>query len=169
MNSLKQQRLHARNIFDAALEAADPIVSIKRHLRFETDNLYAGDRVYDLAHHDNVYVVGAGKATAKMALAIEALLGERITSGIVIVKQGHTMPLGKLKTMEAGHPIPDEAGVKSTEGIIALLKRAAENDLILCLVSGGASALLSCPVPGVTLQDKQQTTQTLLHCGARIQ
>lgn len=169
MNSLKQQRQDARNIFDAALEAADPIVSIKRHLRFETDNLYAGDRVYDLAHHDNVYVVGAGKATAKMALAVEALLGERITSGIVIVKRGHTMPLGKLKTIEAGHPIPDEAGVKSTEGIIALLKRAAENDLILCLVSGGASALLSCPVPGVTLQDKQQTTQTLLHCGARIQ
>ena len=169
MNSLKQQRLHARNIFDAALEAADPIVSIKRHLRFETDNLYAGDRVYDLAHHDNVYVVGAGKATAKMALAVEALLGGRITSGIVIVKRGHAMPLGKLKTIEAGHPIPDEAGVKSTEGIIALLKRAAENDLILCLVSGGASALLSCPVPGVTLQDKQQTTQTLLHCGARIQ
>ena len=65
MNSLKQQRLDARNIFDAALEAADPIVSIKRHLRFETDNLYAGDRVYDLAHYDNVYVVGAGKATAK--------------------------------------------------------------------------------------------------------
>jgi glycerate 2-kinase len=169
MNSLKQQRQHARKIFEAALEAADPIVSIRRHLRVERNNLYAEDRVYDLANHDNVYVVGAGKATAKMALAVEALLGERIASGIVIVKRGHTMPLAKLKTIEAGHPIPDEAGVNSTEGIIDLLRQAGETDLILCLVSGGASALLSCPVLGVSLRDKQQTTQALLHCGARIQ
>jgi glycerate 2-kinase len=169
MNSLKQQRQHARKIFEAALEAADPIVSIRRHLRVEGNNLYAEDRVYDLANHDNVYVVGAGKATAKMALAVEALLGERIASGIVIVKRGHTMPLAKLKTIEAGHPIPDEAGVNSTEGIIDLLRQAGETDLILCLVSGGASALLSCPVLGVSLRDKQQTTQALLHCGARIQ
>ena len=169
MNSLKQQRQHAQKIFEAGLEAADPIVSIRRHLRVERDNLYAGDRVYDLANHGNVYVVGAGKATAKMALAVEALLGERIASGMVIVKRGHTVPLGRLKVIEAGHPIPDEAGVNATEGIIALLRRAAENDLILCLVSGGASALLSCPVMGLSLQDKQNTTQTLLHCGARIQ
>jgi glycerate 2-kinase len=169
MNLLKQQRRHAHKIFEAALEAADPIVSIRRHLRVERNNLYAGDRVYDLANHDNVYVVGAGKATAKMALAVEALLGERIASGIVIVKRGHTVALDRLKVIEAGHPIPDEVGVNATEGIIALLRRAAENDLILCLVSGGASALLSCPVMGVSLQDKQQTTQTLLHCGARIQ
>jgi glycerate 2-kinase len=169
MDSLKRQRNHAHKIFEAGLEAADPIVSITRHLRIERDILFAGDRVYDLAKYGNVYVVGAGKATAKMALAVEELLDGRITSGIVIVKRGHTVPLGKLKVIEAGHPIPDEAGVKATEAIIALLRRAEENDLILFLVSGGASALLSCPVMGLSLQDKQQTTQALLRCGTRIQ
>ena len=169
MDSLKQQRHHAQKIFETGLEAADPIVSIRRHLRVERDNLYVGDRVYDLAKYGNVYVVGAGKAAGKMARAVEELLDGRIAGGIVIVKRGHTVPLGKLKVVEAGHPIPDEAGVKATEAAMALLRRAGENDLILCLVSGGASALLSCPVMELSLQDKQQTTETLLHCGARIQ
>ena len=130
--------------------------------------MFAGERLYDLAQHSNLYVIGAGKATAKMALAVEALVGERIAGGIVIVKRGHTVPLRKVEVVEAGHPIPDQAGVNATETIIGLLRRTQKTDLILCLVSGGASALLSCPVVGLSLQDKQQTTQALLNCGARI-
>ena len=74
-----------------------------------------------------------------------------------------------MEVVEAGHPIPDQAGINATETIIQLLRRTQESDLILCLVSGGASALLSCPVVGLGLQDKQKTTQVLLNCGARIQ
>ena len=130
--------------------------------------LHAGESVYDLTNYKNVYVVGAGKATAKMALAVEELLDERITRGIVIVKRGHTVPLRKLEIVEAGHPIPDQSGVNATETIVGLLRRTLESDLILCLISGGASALLASPRAGLSLQDKQQTTQALLNCGATI-
>jgi hydroxypyruvate reductase len=169
VRSLKQQRLDARIIFEASLAAADPILLVRRSLQLDGAILQAGKRLYDLARYSNLYVVGAGKAAAKMARAVEALLGERIAGGIVIVKHGHSIPLKKLKIVEAGHPIPDPAGIRATEAIIRLLRRTQKNDLILCLVSGGASALLSCPVVGLSLQDKQRTTQALLNCGARIQ
>ena len=169
VRSLKQQRLDARIIFEASLAAADPILLVRRSLQLDGAILQAGKRLYDLARYSNLYVVGAGKAAAKMARAVEALLGERIAGGIVIVKHGHSIPLKKLKIVEAGHPIPDPAGIKATEAIIRLLRRTQKNDLILCLVSGGASALLSCPVVGVSLRDKQRTTQALLNSGARIQ
>ena len=168
MRSLKQQRRDSRVIFEAGLVASDPVRLLGRHLRVDGEILFAGERLYDLAQHSNLYVIGAGKATAKMALAVEALVGERIAGGIVIVKRGHTVPLRKVEVVEAGHPIPDQAGVNATETIIGLLRRTQKTDLILCLVSGGASALLSCPVVGLSLQDKQQTTQALLNCGARI-
>src|SRR5262245_63653029 len=103
-----------------------------------------------------------------MALAVEALVGERIDGGIVIVKRGHTAPLRKVEVVEAGHPIPDQAGVNAADTIIGLLRRTQRTDLILCLVSGGASALLSCLVVGLRLQDTLPTTQVLLHCGVRI-
>jgi glycerate 2-kinase len=169
MRSLKQQRQDARIIFEAGIAASDPMLLIGRSLQLDGEILQAGKRLYDLAKYSNLYVVGAGKATAKMALAMEALLGERIAGGIVIVKQGHTVPLRKLEVVEAGHPIPDQAGINATEAIIQLLRRTQKTDLILCLISGGASALLSSPVIGLSLHDKQQTTQALLNCGARIQ
>jgi glycerate 2-kinase len=169
MRSLKQQRQDARVIFEAGLVASDPELLIGRRLQVDGQILYAGERLYNLANHGDIYVVGAGKATARMALAVEALLGERIARGIIIVKRGHRVPLRKIEVVEAGHPIPDQAGVDATESIIGLLRRTQKTDLILCLVSGGASALLSCPVVGLSLQDKQQTTQALLNCGARIQ
>ena len=169
IRSLKQQRQDARAIFAAGLAAADPALLIPRCLQVDGQILSAGEHLYDLAQHSNLYVIGAGKATARMALAVEALVGERIAGGIVIVKRGHTVPLRKVEVVEAGHPIPDQAGVNATETIIGLLRRTQKTDLILCLVSGGASALLSCPVVGLSLQDKQQTTQALLNCGARIQ
>ena len=169
MRSLKRQRRDARVIFEAGLVASDPVRLLGRHLQVDGEILSAGDRLYDLAQHSNLYVIGAGKAAARMALAVEALVGQRIDGGIVIVKRGHTVPLRKVEVVEAGHPIPDQAGVNAAETIIGLLRRTQRTDLILCLVSGGASALLSCPAVGLSLQDKQQTTQAFLNCGARIQ
>jgi glycerate 2-kinase len=169
MRSLKQQRQDARVIFEAGLVSSDPELLIGRRVQVDGQILHAGERLYNLANHGDLYVVGAGKATARMALAVEALLGEKIAEGIIIVKRGHRVPLRKIEVVEAGHPIPDRAGVAATESIIGLLRRTQKTDLVLCLVSGGASALLSCPVAGLSLQDKQRTTQALLNCGARIQ
>jgi glycerate 2-kinase len=169
MRSLKQQRGDARTIFAAGLAATDPALLIQRSLQVDGQLLRAGERLYDLTKHSDLHLVGAGKATARMALAAEALFGERIAGGIIIVKRGHRVPLRKIEVVEAGHPIPDQAGINATEAIIGLLRRTQKSDLILCLVSGGASALLSCPIEGLSLQDKQQTTQALLNCGARIQ
>ncbi len=169
MRSLQQQRQDARSIFEAGLEASDPMVLIRRGVRVDGQILRAGERLYDLATYGHLFVVGAGKATAKMALAVEDLLGERISGGIVIVKRGHTVPLRKLEVVEAAHPLPDQAGVDATETIIGLLRRAQKTDFILCLISGGASALLSSPAMSLSLHDKQQTTQAFLNCGARIQ
>src|SRR5262245_52735617 len=169
VRSLREQRRDARVIFEASLAASDPMLLVGRSLQLDGEILQAGKRLYNLARYNNLYVVGAGKAAAKMARAVEALLGERIAGGLVIVKQEHSIPLKTLEIVDAAHPIPDPAGIKATEVIIQLLRRTQKTDLILCLVSGGASALLSCPVVGVSLQDKQQTTQALLNCGARIQ
>jgi hydroxypyruvate reductase len=123
VRSLREQRHDARVIFEASLTASDPMLLVGRSLQLDGEILQAGKRLYDLARYNNLYVVGAGKAAAKMARAVEALLGERIAGGLVIVKQGHVIPLKKLEIVEAGHPIPDPAGIKATEAIIQLLRR----------------------------------------------
>src|SRR4249919_3874052 len=129
MRSLKQQRRDARVIFEAGLAAADPEMLIGRRLQVDGQILHAGERLYNLANYSDLYVVGAGKATARMALAVEALLGERIGGGIIIVKRGHRVPLKKLEVVEADHPIPDQAGINATETIIRLLRQTQKTDL----------------------------------------
>jgi glycerate 2-kinase len=169
MRSLEQQRQDARIIFAAGLAAADPAVATRQWVKIQGDIFCVGDCSYDLAKVNGIYVIGAGKAAAKMARAVEEILDKRITSGLVIVKAGHAAALQKVEIVEAGHPVPDEAGVNATENIITLLQGAREQDLVISLISGGASALLSCPAADVSLQDKQKTTQVLLNCGANIQ
>src|SRR5918996_6489271 len=133
MRSLEQQRQDARTIFAAGLEAADPAVAIRQWVRIHGDIFCVGDCPYDLAKLSDIYVIGAGKATAKMARAVEELLGKRITGGLVIVKAGHAVPLQEVEIVEAGHPVPNEAGVKATETIIALLQETGEQDLVISL------------------------------------
>ena len=169
MPSLSQQRRDAKAIFEAALEASDAALAISRHVRLERETLWAGQRPYDLSEYGKIYLTGAGKATAKMAFALEEVLGERLAGGLVIVKRGYKVRLHKVEIVEAGHPIPDQSGVDATNRIIDLLTRAGEKDLVICLVSGGASTLLCCPTDGLSLEDKQKTTQVLLSCGAKIQ
>ncbi|HYA27317.1 MAG TPA: glycerate kinase, partial [Acidobacteriota bacterium] len=110
-----------------------------------------------------------GKASAPMARALEEILGARVTGGTVVVKYGHSILLDKVKIVEASHPIPDQAGLDGARQIIKLVEDAGKEDLILCVISGGGSALLPMPVGSVTLKEKQQTTQILLDCGATIQ
>jgi hydroxypyruvate reductase len=103
-----------------------------------------------------------------MAKALEDILGNHLSEGKIIVKYGHGMTLKKTKIAEAGHPIPDEGGLKATEKLLEHLQKCKEDDLVLCAFSGGGSALLPAPVPPIDLHQKQETTHLLLECGATI-
>lgn len=164
----KKLRRDARLIFKAGIKAADPVLAVNRHLRLKNNKLTIQDRTYDLNKYEGIYVLGAGKASAAMAQALEKILGERIKSGWINVKYGHQLPLKKIEVHPAGHPLPDEEGIKGTQKMIQLLQKTTEKDLVIFLISGGGSALLTSPVQGITLKDLQNLTQKLLDCGATI-
>jgi hydroxypyruvate reductase len=169
MRSLEQMRQDARAIFDAGVMAADSYRAIERHVTVEGGILAVSGKEYYLDNYRRVFVIGAGKAAARMALALEDLLENRIDRGIVNVKQGHAARLRAITVNEAGHPLPDASGHNGTRAIIDLAQQARRDDLIFCLISGGGSALLPCPADGITLEDKRKTTQLLLDRGATIQ
>jgi glycerate-2-kinase len=146
----------------------DPYRAVAKAFRIENDRLFAGGGVYDLSVFDRVMVVGAGKAAASMAAAVEDALGDRIDRGLVVVKYGHAGKLRMIEQVEAAHPVPDEAGVQGTLRILELVRRTDEKTLVLCLLSGGGSSLLVAPHRGITLKDKQRTTELLLKAGATI-
>ena len=119
--------------------------------------------------YERIFVVGAGKAAVGMAAEAERQLGGRISAGVVVTKYGHVdATLRRIRVIEAGHPIPDNAGFEGAEEIRSLARQAREGDLLLCLFSGGASALLPCPVPGISLDAKRGITSQLLARGATI-
>jgi glycerate 2-kinase len=151
-------RRHARAIFQAALAAADPTGAVVAYLR----------RRRGLDRFHRIYVVGAGKAGASMALGVERVLGRRITQGLVNVKYGHLEALRHTKLHECGHPLPDAQGAAGALRIAEIVRQAESGSLVICLVSGGASALLPLPAEPITLQEKQAVTGLLLACGATI-
>lgn len=161
-------RQHAHDIFHAGLHAVDPVKAIKRYIFLDNNILHVGETSYKLETYQQIYVVGGGKAGASMSKAIEAILQDRVTQGTVNVKYNHVLPTDTITLHEAGHPVPDEAGVAGTERIVRLLETSTEHDLVICLLSGGGSALLPAPAEGITLQQKQAVTKLLLNCGATI-
>ncbi len=166
--NIDQMRQDAINIFQSGLQAVEPGMAVKNACRREGEHFFIGGLDYDLSQIDNVYVLGAGKASAPMAAAIEEFLGKRIRSGIINVKYGHLAELKYIKLVEAGHPVPDENGEQGSGEILDLAKAAGKDDLVLCLMSGGGSALTPLPAQGLTLKDKQDTIKVLLACGATI-
>ena len=165
---LEKLREHAHLIFQSGLEAVDPVVAVKRVLTRQDNSLTIHNHVYDLSEIRRLFVIGAGKASAAMGKAVESLLDDRITDGRIVVKYGHDVPLNKIQVIEAGHPVPDNNGLEGAKSILTLLETTGPNDLVICLISGGGSALLPLPSKGLSLQDKQETTRVLLSCGATI-
>lgn len=156
------------DIFNAALAAVDPYRAVFNAVRLEKNCLHLDSAIYDLSKYKRIVVTGAGKATARMAMAIETLLGERISAGLVIVKESHRADLKIIRQLEAAHPLPNQAGMDGTHQILEMAQLADEETLFICLFSGGASALLVAPVAGVTLADKQVATSLLQKAGANI-
>lgn len=155
-------------IFMAGLKAVDPEEAVRRHVERIGNRLRVGERSYPLEGFRRIIVTGAGKGTAPMAKALEEILGDRLTSGWIIVKYGHGLPLKKIRVMEAGHPMPDQAGFEAASFILDRLRECTEEDLVLCAFSGGGSALTPTLLPPLSLSEKQKTTQLLLECGATI-
>ncbi len=155
-------------ILEAALAAVDPKEAVHHVLQRDGDTLTVGGRRYNLADFRRVLIVGAGKAGAPMTQAVEAILGDRLDAGLVVVKTDHGGATKTVEIAEATHPMPDAAGVRAGEQILALAQAATADDLVIALLSGGGSALLVAPAPGLTLADLQGLTDTLLACGATI-
>jgi glycerate 2-kinase len=162
----------AARVMAAALDAADPESAVFRFLKRSHDRLEIAGKQYDLGKLNRILVVGAGKAGAPMLKAVQKILGDRIDWAGVIVKEGHILnnhffPTG-WNVFEAGHPIPDERGSRGTTELTHVLNKVGEHDLVICLISGGGSALMTSPAPDISLNDLQVLTTKLLASGASI-
>jgi len=170
---IREMRSDAESLFRSAVQRVNPYEAVKRFVHLKGNRLFLGEQdvsdvELDLEAFDHVYLAGGGKATAPMARAMEDLLGERIDAGVISVKYGFTDDLTRTEISEAGHPLPDQNGVRGTQKILALLEKAGKKDLVFSLISGGGSALLPQPADRITLEEKQAVTRTLLGCGASI-
>lgn len=162
-------------ILTAALQAADPAHAIQRHIRRNGDVLRVDGQAYDLAQCDEVRLIAAGKAAAPMAGAALALFGDRVSRGVVVTKYGHLAgylwPANAPRDftlIEAAHPVPDENGLRAGEAVCAALAGCSERALVVACVSGGASALLIAPHPGISLNTMRAINDALLRSGADI-
>jgi glycerate-2-kinase len=159
----------AINALNAALGASDPANIIKSKVKIEKNVLKVDGFSINLNEFKNVFVVGGGKASGAMAEALETLFGDRIKDGAVNVPyDSQSYNVKRIKLEHASHPVPDLAGVKGTKRILDLVSQAEENDLVICLLSGGGSSLMPQPREGIPLRDKRRVTDALLKSGATI-
>lgn len=161
-------------IFKAALSRADAFPAVVENLSLKKNTLRvkAGSdslKKFDLSRFKKIQVLGAGKSAAPMAAAAEVILKDNLFDGLIITKYGHGCRLSKIKVIEAGHPLPDQAGCRGSRQIITRLQAGGSEDLILFLTSGGCSALFTAPPPPISLKEKQRTIRLLLKAGAPIQ
>lgn len=163
-------------IFRAGVKRVDPSLMLAGHIFLVKNRLIvkteSAEKEIDLEKYNSIIVLGTGKATAKMAMALENLMEDRISGGLISVKKGYTENLRKVKIIEAGHPVPNRASAEAGKAIAELCRNGDEKTLFINLISGGGSALLSCPFEygsvRIQLKDKQKTTELLLASGASI-
>lgn len=158
-------------ILAAGINAVDPHASVSRTLEVVAHCLEAGELSYDLNAIDKIILIGIGKAAVPMSRGVLEKLGDRVTSGLVITKDGYgqggdsLMPVG---VIEAGHPLPDQRAVRASQRVSEMLSETSQSDLVICAISGGGSALFTLPIPGVSLPELRAVTEALLKCGAAI-
>lgn len=156
-------------IADRTLQRLDSYHRIRSIMRLDGDILHVGTRSWDLSKKRNIYLFGAGKACNHMAMAVDHVLGDRLTGGIAIVKiHEESDRFHRTELFVGGHPLPNEEGLRASRKIIEIIDQAGPDDLFIVVISGGSSALMSCPIDGLTLQDEIDTTDVLLKSGAGI-
>ncbi len=163
---LQKARKILVELVDYVIKNVDPYLAVKKNVKVEGRKLKVKKRVFDLSKIERVLVIGGGKASVRMAEALEELLDEKITDGIIVAPKRKS--LRKIEVVEAGHPIPTLDGIKGTEKMLSLLEQVNEKDLVFCLLSGGGSALICLPSTDLTLEDLRETTDLLLKSGATI-
>jgi len=164
----KKGREAAITMVERALTSANPYVATKNLISLQGEVLTIGSLHFDLVQRGNIYVLGAGKATFPIAKALEEILGERITRGLIVIKKGQEGTLEKIEVRRASHPIPDEDGFDAAEDIKRIAERAQMNDIVFCAITGGSSALMPLPISPITLEEKRQINKLLLASGATI-
>ena len=165
----KHIRTILKQLLLAGLDAADPESAIQRAVRIKNNSLRVGTREYDLAGFSRIVCIGAGKASGAMAAAVERQFGSRLEGGLVVVNDGYAGKTKRIRLLEARHPVPDHRSEKAARRMVRLLESLTDRDLVLMVLSGGASSLLAAPAAGLTLKEKQLTTRLLLRSGATIQ
>lgn len=157
------------DITEKTLQRLDAYHRIKSIMSLDGDILTIGTKKWDLSKKNNVYLLGAGKACNHMAMAVDEILGDKLTKGIAIVKiSEETDVFNKTDVYVGGHPLPNQAGYDACQKILELVDNATKDDLFICVISGGSSALMSCPIEGITLDDEIKTTDVMLKSGAGI-
>lgn len=165
------------SIFQAGLDRVNPYSMVTNAVSLEGNTLQIKTEdlslCIDLTPYSRILLIGAGKATAPMARAFEDILGDRLSDGLICVKEGHSEPLQRVQIREASHPVPDVRGIDAAQEVMSLARQADAETLVINCVSGGGSALLPSPFSAggidLNLEDKQKTTNALLRCGATIQ
>jgi len=164
----RELRKAALDIIEYALAGADPYKATRALVEVQDDTLAVGDLRFDLSPDRRIFLLGAGKATFPIAKALEDILGDRITNGVIVCKYGQRGTLSRSNLHLAGHPIPDESGLEASHKALALARQTRPGDIVLGCVTGGSSALFPLPVDGVPLEDKKTVNKLLLNCGANI-
>ena len=158
----------ALDIVEYALSAVDPYFAVKKLVHLDGKRLTVGNLVLDLSQVKNVYVLGAGKATLRIAEAIEDILGDRIDDGLIVIKRGQAHNLQSVRVIETAHPFPDKTSLQAAKEALALANRAQVGDVIFTAITGGSSALLCYPPDSISFEEKRQVHELLLGCGADI-
>lgn len=171
LQRLQQQFPTSRPLLDLAeiaLQCVDPAQLLRRHLQLKGETLWVQGQAFLLRRYKRIIVVGAGKATYGMAQALDQLLGNRISTGLINVPAPARRHLGRIQVLAASHPYPDVATVAGAKKILQLVADATVDDLIICLMSGGGSSMLALPLPGIRLADKIRLTKQLMHASADV-
>jgi hydroxypyruvate reductase len=152
----------------AGIEAANPEAAVRRHCRVADDTLHIREEEYDLDAFDRIIVLGGGKAADDLAVGLESVLGDRINDGLVVTNEQTADPQ-RVTVLTGGHPTPDEDSVAGAEAVLEAAEAADERTLVLAAITGGGSALLCAPAPGLSLDAFQRVTDRLLGAGAPIE
>ncbi len=167
-HGLVEGRKACLDIMDHALAAVDPYLATHAAVHLDGDRLVMGEISVFLPDIEGIYVIGAGKATMRQAIAVNEILGELITDGLVVVKHGQKQHLDHIRVIEAAHPVPDENSFAAGREIITMAQKVGANDLVICLMSGGVSATCCAPVKGITNEDKVEINRLLVQSGAQV-